>query len=425
VGKNSGQDVMEKTSVIRRRHIFYVEGYDPQGADGYYGMFRSAVKRYLRLWPVKADVSPLAIDSDLFAHWTVDAAGPNWQVATQYAFLRQEEMIRANMAESMLSQLPRALGWIFGDLSSGTMLRILRYCWRFGAHLVYFQVLLLIWIALALTGGWFAGAAVADIAEAPGVLALLVGIGVAAGLFALLRYPFDRWHVVQINNHWPLLRRFARGEPSCFDRPIDACVDRLIAAARTNKADEIVVIGHSGGCVLAPTIVARALQRDPDLGRHGPAVILMTLGSIMPAVAMPPDASAMRETIRRLAIERSVVWIDAQSRKDIMNFWDFDPVTDVGIDAGPERCNPVIWQVRFKDMVSPEFYKRLRTNFFRLHYQFILGGDRRAAYDYLMLTCGPKPVVEWARSPQGTLASFAEDGSLAPSDATAAPASTS
>jgi hypothetical protein len=63
-------------------------------------------------------------------------------------------------------------------------------------------------------------------------------------------------------------------------------------------------------------------------------------------------------------------------------------------------------------MVSPEFYRRLRTNFFRLHYQFILGSDRRAPYDYVMLTCGPLPAVEWAKNPQAALASFAEDGAL-------------
>jgi len=45
--------------------------------------------------------------------------------------------------------------------------------------------------------------------------------------------------------------------------------------------------------------------------------------------------------------------------------------------------------VRFKEVVSPEYYRRLRLSFFRLHYQFIMSGDRRAPYDYLMLGCGP------------------------------------
>jgi len=398
--------------VIQRRHIFFAGGYDPQGVDGFYGMFRSAVKRFLRFWPVKVEVSPPTILSDSFAHWTIEAAGPNWKTSTRYDFLRQEEIIRSNIAESMVTQLPRALWWIVDDIVSGTMARVLRSCWRFAAHHIYFQILLLVWIAIAIGGGWLAGAMMARFTGLPGWTAVILGIVVGVGIFAALRPLFDRWHVVQITNHWPLLRRFGRGEPSCFDRPIDTCAERLISAARANEADEIVVIGHSGGCVLALAIVARALERDPDLGKHGPKVAVVTLGSIMPAVAMHPSATAMRDMVRRIAVEPSITWADCQSRKDIMNFWDFDPVAGIGVETGPERCNPTVWQVRFKDMVSPEFYRRLRTNFFRLHYQFILGSDRRAPYDYVMLTCGPLPAVEWAKNPQAALASFAEDGAL-------------
>jgi pimeloyl-ACP methyl ester carboxylesterase len=393
--------------VIQRRHIIFAGGYDPQDVDGFHGMFRSAVKRFLRFWPVKAEVSPPTIESDSFARWTVETAGPSWKTATRYDFLRQEQIIRANIAESMVTQLPRALWWIVDDLASGTITQVFRSCWRFAAHHIYFQLLLLIWIGIAIGGGWLAGSLLARFAGLSGWLAFLIGAVIAIGLFAALRPLFDRWHVVQITNHWPLLRRFGRG-----DRPINAGAERLVAAARANEADEIVVVGHSGGCVLALAIVARALQRDPDLGRHGPKIAVITLGSIMPAVALHPSATVMREIVRRIAIEPSIVWADCQSRKDIMNFWDFDPIAGVGIEAGSERCNPAVWQVRFKDMVSPEFYRRLRTNFFRLHYQFILGADRRATYDYVMLTCGPLPTVEWARDPIGTLARFGDDAAL-------------
>jgi hypothetical protein len=63
-------------------------------------------------------------------------------------------------------------------------------------------------------------------------------------------------------------------------------------------------------------------------------------------------------------------------------------------------------------MLSYDFYRRLRLNFFRLHYQFIMATDQRAPYDYFMLVAGPVPVAAWAKDPQGTLAAFAADGSL-------------
>ena len=96
-------------ALIRRRHVIYVEGYDPQGAEGYYGLFERAWKRFLKIWPLQARLGALALDSQDFAHWDVEASGPNWQVATRYDFLRQEHIIRANMAEPLSRQIPRAL----------------------------------------------------------------------------------------------------------------------------------------------------------------------------------------------------------------------------------------------------------------------------------------------------------------------------
>jgi hypothetical protein len=134
--------------------------------------------------------------------------------------------------------------------------------------------------------------------------------------------------------------------------------------------------------------------------------VLLTLGSIMPAVALHPEAKKAREILRQLAVEPAISWVDCQSRKDVLNFWNFDPIKGVGIELTEAQVNPSLWLVRFRDMVSPEAYRRLRLNFLRLHYQFIMGGDRRAAYDYIVLTCGPLSATDWATDPAGTLKAF-------------------
>ena len=398
--------------MIRQRHIFYVEGYDPQGAEGYYGLFRAACKRFRSVWPIRLELGSLELQSDDFAHWRVDAHAPNWDVTTRYDFLRQERFIRADMAEPMTRHIPRALRWIAGDLVSGTLVRIFRASWRFGLALSYFEFLLLAWLAVPLAAGLLVARALAAFLPIPVWGGGLVALAVAPAVFLLLRPLADRWMVVQITNHWPRLREFARGGVTWFDQAIDAGARGLVAAALANEADELVIIGHSGGGITAPAVVARALELDPDLGRRGPQLVLLTLGSIMPAVALHPAAVKMRDVIARLASEPSLTWIDCQSRKDVLNFWDFDPVAGVGVKTAAHRYNPLIWAVRFKEMVSPEYYRRFRRSFFRLHYQFIMSGDRRAPYDYLMLVAGPVAIAKWARHPNQTAAAFAPDGAF-------------
>ena len=392
-----------QAAVIRRRHVIYVEGYDPQGAKGYYRLFDRSWARFLKVWPLKARLSELAVDSQDFAHWNVEAAGPNWQVVTRYDFLRQEHIIRANMAEPLLRQIPRALAWALDYLVSGAIFRVLRASPYFGLVLLYFQIMLIWWLALA--AGGLGGAA-----------SVPIGILGAIAIFFALRPLANRLFLIQINNHWPYLCAFARGEASCFDAPIEACAQRVIAAVRANDADEVIVVGHSGGGALAPAVIVRALELDPDIGRKGPPLVLVTLGSIAPGAALHPQAVRMRAMFARLAVEPSVLWIDSQSRADVLNFWNFDPVEGIGARVDGRRCNPLIWKVRFGDMLSRQFYWRIRFNFFRLHYQFIMASDRRAPYDYFLLVCGPVPVAAWARDPNGVLAAFAADGSLAVGD---------
>ena len=193
----------------------------------------------------------------------------------------------------MLRQIRRALWWFCDYLFSGTMWRVFLASWRYWAALVYFQMLMLGWLLLA----WqrrTAGFVLAHFLDAPTWLSAAIGAVAVIGCFKLLQPLAVRWFVVQINNHWPYLCEYARGEPSCFEPAVNACAERLVAVARANAVDEILVIGHSGGGVTAPAVVARALELDPDVGRHGPAVILLTLGSIMPAAAVHPKARKLR-----------------------------------------------------------------------------------------------------------------------------------
>ncbi len=394
----------QEIAVIRRRRVIYVEGYDPQGAEGYYRLFDRSSELFCKTWPVALKLGALQLDGEDFAHWQIETSGPNWSVATRYEFLRQERFIRADMAEPMVRHIPRALWWILTDCLNGTMLRIFRASWRFGLALAYFELLLLLWLALPAAAGIAAAGA---FQLAPGWRALL-GLGTALAAFAALRPLADRCQVVQITNHWPRLRRFARGAPTWFDRVVEAGARQLVEAARAGDADELVLIGHSGGCTLAPAIMARALEIDRDLGRHGPRIVLLTLGSNMAAAALARSARRIRAFVQRIAVEPSVSWIDCQARKDILNFWNFDPVAGIGVTV-KARHNPLIWPISIKNSVSPELYRRFRWNFFRIHYQFIMAGDRPAPYDYLLVVAGPMPIVEWPKRDREFMTAFLRD----------------
>ena len=385
-----------------------MEGYDPQGAEGYYRLFRRELARFRKLWPLEVELGDLKLDSKDIAHWTIETNGPNWRVSTYYEFLRLEEFIGGNMAQPLGRQLFRAAQWMAGDLLSGTLARTFRASWWFAVHLIYPQIMIILWVSLVVSAGVLAGAVLSNLAVVPPTAGAVIGVTTAVAFFIALRPIAERSFVLQIANCWPYVREFARGKPSGYSRSIAIFAERIVAAAHANEADEILIVGHSAGGGIAPVIVARAYETDPELGRHGPNIILLTPGSLLPAFALDREAQWLRGIIRQLVLEPTLLWVDCQSRKDWMNFWHFDLFGEIGVDRDKVRCDLHYWQVRYRDMLSDESYARLQWNLFRMHYQFIMANDKRAPYDYFMLVCGPARLADWASDSDKTLAAFDE-----------------
>jgi hypothetical protein len=76
---------------------------------------------------------------------------------------------------------------------------------------------------------------------------------------------------------------------------------------------------------------------------------------------------------------------------------------------------PVIRRVQIHQMLSAPTLRRLRFRYMRLHYQFVMANELRAAYDYFMLMCGPAPFQRTVTEPNGPADLYGADGAYAES----------
>jgi len=253
--------------MIGRRYVLYVEGYDPQGAAGYYRLFARELMRSAKTWSIRPQISALASESEEFAAWTVETTAPNWRVSTRYEFLRLEHVIRANMARPILLQLAWALAWMSDDLFSGTLKRVFRASWRFGLNFLWPQLFILGWLAVTVATGAVAST-LASYLGTPAPAAAIIALGTAALVFASLRRLADKLLVIQVASSWVFNRAYAHGRPSCFDAAIEAAARRLVAVVGAAETDEVLLIGHSSGAGMAPLVLARAAPcRRPSCAR--------------------------------------------------------------------------------------------------------------------------------------------------------------
>ena len=135
----------------------------------------------------------------------------------------------------------------------------------------------------------------------------------------LLKYTEKRTYLLYLMSDTIFTWRFAHRQRPDWDARIDSFARHLTNVAASSDADEIVLVGHSSGSFLGVEIMARALTLDPNLGRHRPRVVLLTLGGNLPIVGFHKVAQDFRAHLARLAVETSIDWVDCQSRKDVMN----------------------------------------------------------------------------------------------------------
>jgi hypothetical protein len=236
-----------------------------------------------------------------------------------------------------------------------------------------------------------------------------VSIAVTAGLAitamgTVLKYTEKRTYVLYLLSDTIWTWQFSHRQRPDWDQRIDRFAQHLVDVARTSQAQEIVLVGHSSGSFLGVELLARALKLDPSIGRHGPRIVLLTIGANFPIVGYHKASHEFRDHLRDLAVEPSIDWIDCQARKDVMNFFQFDPLAAHGIDVGTARRNPTIVPIRFREIIRPENYNAFRRKFFRVHFQFVMANQVPHAYDFFMIVCGPVPLRERMAAPETALA---------------------
>src|SRR5207248_415570 len=117
-------------------------------------------------------------------------------------------------------------------------------------------------------------------------------------------------------------------------------------------------------------------------------------------------ADRLRRHIARLATEASLLWVEYQAPQDVLNAFGFDPVRDLDLDlGGSARINPIIRSARFKETILPSTYRRMRWNFFRVHFHFLMPNEIPGEYDYPMIVCGPVSLADRIADPAAAVRS--------------------
>ncbi len=373
--------------VVRKRLVFYVSGYDPRGPSHYHKLYTAEAEKQSSLNGMELEIGRRRKVNRLSHAWDISLKSTGTK--TEYEFLRWDDLIRKNWPKNELGLLRVATPAYWSYLKSNLIGRMWKFSWPVALTIAYPAVVLfgLLFLALGLSLAALILPPVFGMAWWVGIVPAIVICFGALGL--------SRWSDVKLHTYW-LLRTssttavWAEGKRPEIDSRIEEFADYVSERIEASDADEVLVIGHSLGTIMVIPLVARMLRRNPQLGVNGPDLAMVTLGSCIQMASLLPGADRLREEMKQVATAPGVRWADFFAKRDGACISGADPLVTSGISR-PEgaKVSPTHHAVRIARMFSAEDYAEVKKDIFRVHFQYLMAGDRPTDYDYFELTAGP------------------------------------
>jgi hypothetical protein len=372
---------------VKRRHVFYVSGFDPKGPAWYHDLFAAEAPKQAAVAGYTLKVGGRGRAGKFVARWIVAWENDGQRVETVYDFLRWDDVMRAYWPRGAFHLVWVFLRTYWRYLETGVLPRVLRTSWPTGIAACYPAVLILSLVVIAILLPILSAAFLS-----PWWLWFLAALPLSWAVINFGMPPIDRsfgalWLVRIYAFNLLQARRAVAG----LDERIDV-LSQHIAKATKDRPDETLVIGHSTGVQLAVSLLARTLDRDPGLAERS-RVSLLTLGGSIPMLGWQPEAQWFREEIAALSQNAGIDWLDFTTAQDGATFAMLDPVKLLDLpQAVPPR--PKVLSTKLFEMFSPATFARVRRDWRLTHFQYLMAFENPGDYDYFAMVAGPQTLAE-------------------------------
>ena len=362
-----------RTVGVVERRVLFVHGYDPRGPAPYHALMAAEAR------PGLFEVGPRQ-----GAAWTVAVDWPEGRAESRVEVLRWDDLVRAHWVRG-----PGAAGlpWRFlaAYVRAGVVARAMRDNRPLFAAMLLPALVAASHGALMIGGTTLAVLAIAALATRLGGSAAwgLTGLAALLAWSPLRRAIQGRLDLDWLSQCFDALARF-RDMPPDREAKLDALAARIAEVARDAPDQEVLVVGHSIGTLMAAAAVSRALALSPGLERRAR---LVTLGHCLSVYTLLGGDAGWRRDLARL-VASDLPWTDVTSPADGASAGRWGPLRFSAHEAaGEDRVRAR--SPRFHEALDPARMSRLRRDPRALHFQYLRLSDRPEVYDVRRLIAPP------------------------------------
>jgi hypothetical protein len=391
-------------STVRRRCVFYFAGFDPTGPAHYHRLYKEQAAQQAAISGYQIEVGPRRKKSEHLAAWEVSSTPLKGQdqpsTQTDYIFARWDDIVRTHWRslDSLLAAWRflcafLATQWYY--LRTGALMQMLRLSWPAVVALVSPLLLVLVVSGLWLATPWLGWSVLRSTELFGSTLALATQIVVLIALWAttsvalawIVRKLENKFHMLWLMRSYLFTRQQALGRVPGLEARLQSLATSISQAHSSGAYDEVLVVGHSSGCIMAASALARSCML-PILAQNATQLSFVTVGHWLPLLSSLPSAHAFRTQLQTLSQQEALSWVDFSAPADGCCFALVNAV-NAAVPIGQRGpCAPKLLSPRFQTLFSPTDYKALCRKRFDLHFQYIMAGRVAGDYDYFALTAG-------------------------------------
>ncbi len=373
---------------IKSRLVLYFPGFEAISSEAQLGRLDYSTKKTEPVWNFKRTSQPTEFpDGQKCAVSSSLTKGSDWQVETRFVHFDWSDIIRSHTDWPYPSSLVQFLPKFLSFFIDGTNIRYFKTSRRYWAFSIFPLMAIFLFLAFSwLSSGW--------------ILSLLSISSLIAQLFLtlllsliLIKWPGDKIYLNLSINMSGFIRNIAKGDNAVINDRVENFTNILRSEIENSDHDEILIVGHCVGVLWLSLALAKILKDQPDIFKTK-NIVVFSLASNIPRAGLAPCAQYIRDSLAQTISCPDLFWHDIQTKDDIISFYKVNQFEVLGVSNIVAKH--ITHQVRFKDGMNADRYKKMRRSFYRTHRQYVLSYDKPVHYDFILRCFGPFSAKELA-----------------------------
>ena len=210
------------------------------------------------------------------------------------------------------------------------------------------------------------------------------------GSYLLLRFT-ERWHYcLYLLGDFLFTIQISDASNLLLEQRLQLFATELAVAVQQARPDEeILLVGHSSGGMLAIRLAALVLQQLPADQHY--KLALLTMGN-QTSAALANRALPLRQAVLQLSSTADFCWREVFAPQDVISSGKFDLIHHL---TGQPAANFAFWSARIRESMAGPSYRAMQLHFFKLHMQYLRASETGAGFDYLQLLSQNQPLAHY------------------------------